>query len=274
MDRCSRASCVSTTFSVIIPTFNAAQTVEACLTSVAAQTFRPLEVLVIDDASKDDTLDAVMACEPSFRAAGITLSCFELEQNRGPSVARNVGISNAKGSHLAFLDADDIWDVRKLEIVAQQIGTPHLGLICHSYTESRDDFDVRVMQPHSARLLSIHRMLLRNPAQTSCAVINRLSVLRFDEEMSYCEDYDLWLRIAEEHVVIQIIGQPLTKLGRPQLSAGGLSENTLRMRLGEARVYYKYCSRAWGRRALLLPVLMAFSILKHIYSWQRRAFAR
>jgi len=118
--------------------------------------------------------------------------------------------------------------------------------------------------------LSIYRMLLRNPAQTSCAVVRRQAELAFDEAMRHCEDYDLWMRIAEHAPVLQLQGSPLTRLNRPQLSAGGLSSNTLYMRAGEMRVYFNFCRRAWLWRAWLLPGLLVFSLLKHAYSWLRR----
>jgi hypothetical protein len=118
--------------------------------------------------------------------------------------------------------------------------------------------------------LTLRGMLLRNPAQTSCAVVRKAPVVVFDEAMRHCEDYDLWLRIGEDFPVLQIIGKPLARLGRPQLSAGGLSSNTLRMRAGEVRVYVNYCRRNWLSRVWLLPGLMILSLLKHAYSWLRR----
>jgi hypothetical protein len=113
-------------------------------------------------------------------------------------------------------------------------------------------------------------MLLRNRAQTSCTVIRNQPGWAFDETMRHCEDYDLWMRIAEHSRVLRLVGNPLTCLGRPQLSAGGLSGNTVRMRVGELRVYFNFCRRAWLYRAWLLPGLLAYSILKHVYSWLRR----
>jgi hypothetical protein len=117
-------------------------------------------------------------------------------------------------------------------------------------------------------------MLVRNPAQTSCTVISNQHAEAFDETMRYCEDHDLWMRMAEHASVFRLIGFPLTRLGRPQLSAGGLSENTMQMRMGELRVYYNFCRRAWVHRVWLLPFLVGFSLVKHVYSWLRRKMRR
>jgi hypothetical protein len=100
--------------------------------------------------------------------------------------------------------------------------------------------------------------------------MRRQNGLNFDEAMRYCEDYDLWMRIAEHSTVLWLEGPPLTLLGRAQLSSGGLSASTLRMRAGQLRVYYKFCGRNWLRRGWLLPPLALFSLLKHLYSMFRR----
>ena len=243
----------------------------ACLTSVVAQTFRPVQVIVIDDNSGDGTRDEVDRCRQSLQQAGIELEYLRLQQNLGPSAARNAGIRMARGTYVSFLDADDIWAAEKLAIVDAQIRDRRPGLVCHSYTDAeRFPFDT-VPKSRTAEVMSIHRMLWRNPAQTSCAVIRRDLGLTFHEGMRYCEDHDLWLRIAERAPVIRILGSPLTRLSRPQLSPGGLSGDTIRMRLGEMRVYYNFCRRSFLRRIWMLPALTLFSVAKHGYSWCRRA---
>ena len=257
------------TYSVVIPAYNAERTIEACLASVALQTLVPLEVLVVDDASRDGTEGSVHRCAERLAAAGTTLRYFRQPHNAGPSAARNKGILEAAGSHIAFLDADDTWRADKLAIVDRFASEPGTGLICHAYTEAAD-FASADGAPHGARPLSVPAMLLRNPAQTSCAVVCRQSDVRFDEAMRYCEDHDLWLRIAERSTVLQLVGGALTRLGRPQLSAGGLSGDRMRMRSGEARVYYRFCRRAWLSRAWVLPFLLLMSFAKHLYSGLRR----
>ena len=263
---------MSETYSVVIPAYNAEKTIEACLASVVAQTLAPVEVLVIDDYSSDGTETAVQRWREPLTAAGIRLEYIRLSQNAGPSVARNKGIRMAKGGYVAFLDADDTWHKDKLAIVDRFASISRAGLVCHAYTEKRS-FEVSTgAGGYKAKTLSIYRMLLRNPAQSSCAVMRKQHALAFDEAMRHCEDYDLWMRIAESSSIMRLVGPPLTRLGRPQLTAGGLSGNTVRMRAAEACVYYNFCQRARLTRAYLLPGLLIFSLLKHVYSFLRRRY--
>lgn len=105
-----------TRVSVIIPIYNAANTLMRCLNSVISQTVKPFEVLVIDDGSTDSSkaiLDEYAVKSPNIRV--IT------QNNKGVSVARNVGIEAAIGDWLMFVDADDFLEPNTLEILTQNI---------------------------------------------------------------------------------------------------------------------------------------------------------
>src|SRR6516162_8414267 len=93
---------------VVIPAYNAACTIERALSSVWRQDYPELEVIVIDDGSTDDTGHRVAACHnPNLRL-------IRLNRNRGECGAMNVGIQEARGEYIAFLDADDEWLDNKL----------------------------------------------------------------------------------------------------------------------------------------------------------------
>lgn len=93
---------------VVIPCFNAAPTVAAAIASARAQSYRPLEIIAVDDRSRDDTL-AILQQE-----AGEDLRVIACSENGGAAAARNRAIAVAKGEYLAFLDADDVWAPEKL----------------------------------------------------------------------------------------------------------------------------------------------------------------
>lgn len=95
--------------SAIIPTYNRAKTIERCLDSVLRQTFQPYEIIIVDDFSKDDTVDKINQYKDP------RIKCIVLEKNSGTQVARNRGIVEAKGDWIAFLDSDDEWTESKLE---------------------------------------------------------------------------------------------------------------------------------------------------------------
>ncbi len=257
---------IERTYSVVVPAYNAEKTIDYCLASVIAQTLAPIEVLVVDDHSLDGTAAAVQRWVNQFSSAGIRLKYFCLDHNSGPSVARNKAIYTAKGSFIAFLDADDLWHKDKLAIVDRFSRASIADLVCHSYTE-KIVFDVSTSYlDYTCEFVSISKMLLRNHAATPCTVIRKQHWVRFNESMSHCEDYDLWLRIAEISPILRLVGPPLTRLGRPPLTPGGLSGDTVKMRIGEVKVYYNFCRRAWLTRGWLLPGLLILSLLKHLYS--------
>lgn len=96
--------------SVIIPTFNRADFISECINSVLMQSYQDFEIIVIDDRSSDNTKEAVLPFLEDKR-----VHYYRLERNSGPAVARNVGIANASGGYIAFLDSDDLWYSKKLE---------------------------------------------------------------------------------------------------------------------------------------------------------------
>ena len=255
------------TYTVVIPAYNAEKFIGACLDSIITQTLPPIEIIIVDDKSKDNTIKVIQSFEKKISQKEINLILYCFEQNKGPSAARNKAISMAKGDFIAFLDADDIWHSEKLHIVDHFIRKSNALFFFHSYSEKLDYSAEVNLDSYRSDKLDLHTMLLRNPAATPCTVISNHFNIVFNQNMHYCEDYDLWLRISEHTPIIKIIGPPLTQLGRPPLSHGGLSGNRLKMRTGEIIVYYNFCSRNWPYRFWLFPCLLLLSFLKHIYSY-------
>ena len=108
--------------SVIIPALNAGRTIAAALGSVFEQTYRHMEVIVVDDGSSDDTAQKVAAW-------GDRVTYFK-QPNAGPGSARNAGIARSTGDFIAFLDADDFWLPTKIERqVAYFVQFPCTGLV-------------------------------------------------------------------------------------------------------------------------------------------------
>src|SRR5215475_3690336 len=95
--------------SAIVTAYNRADTVRRAIESIQAQTMSDLEIVVVDDASQDDTVDVVLSIdEPRLRLVRNI-------RNRGIGGAKNVGVENAQGEYIAFLDSDDTWEADKLE---------------------------------------------------------------------------------------------------------------------------------------------------------------
>src|ERR1700728_3850120 len=121
--------------SVVIPTYNRAATIGRTLDSVVRQTHRPLEIIVVDDGSSDDTLRAV-----DRQGCTVPLTVLALGDNQGAAAARNQGIALARGDFVAFLDSDDEWQPDKiakqlaaLDAAGLEYGASYTGIA--SYAE-------------------------------------------------------------------------------------------------------------------------------------------
>jgi glycosyltransferase involved in cell wall biosynthesis len=170
--------------SVIIPAYNAAGYVVRAVESVLAQTYRPLEVLVIDDGSSDRTAEIVEMLPAPVRLLR--------KSNGGPATARNLGASQARGDWLALLDADDVWYPDKLRLQLGYGLEPDVGMI-HCLPDHRDD-DV---PPR----LTFKQLWRRNWIHNSSVLIRRsafeaLGGFNEARELISVEDYNLWIRVA------------------------------------------------------------------------------
>lgn len=245
-------------FSVVIPVYNGVQTIVRTVDSVLAQTLQAHEVIIVDDASTDDTCALINA------TYGNKVKLLKLATNSGSSAARNAGIEAASGTFIAFLDADDAWHKDKLLLMERILSAnPSISFLFHKYTlESVEELVPDVKLFDTVRKLPFSRLLAGNVISTSCAVIRNDKKELFDDTMRYAEDYDLWLRIAYQQGAY-LADVSLTQLFRPITSAGGISSNRWQMRLGEMKAYARL-ARRYPYFLFLLPLLLLNSLLKHL----------
>ncbi|MCU4714644.1 glycosyltransferase [Bacillus cereus] len=97
--------------SIVIPSYNASSFIKETIQSVQSQTYTNWEIIIIDDVSKDNTRELI---KEEIKKDG-RIQLIELQENGGAAIARNIGINNAKGKYVAFLDSDDLWLPEKLE---------------------------------------------------------------------------------------------------------------------------------------------------------------
>ncbi len=242
-------------FSVIIAAYNAGQTIARALDSVLSQSFPAHEIIVVDDASTDDTFAIIRARYPGVKV-------IQKLDNYGGSVARNTGMEAATGNYIAFLDADDAWHRHKLMLIKTILeSNPGINLFYHPYTQN-DILGKNLPENVVVYKLPFVKLLPGNIIATSCAVIRNDPSFRFDPVMRYSEDYDLWLRIGYKHRVY-FVNIPLTQIYRPFTSKGGVSEKKWKMRKGEMRAYRKLV-RLNPLFIFLLPFLILSSLGKHV----------
>lgn len=218
--------------SVIIPSYNSAQYVGQAVKSALSQTIQEeVEVIVIDDASSDHTQEAVK--EISANMAKRSLIYCRNEKNLGVAETRNKGIRMAKGEYIAFLDADDWWDLEKLDMQADLIKKRD----CPFVFSGRELMDANgeptgkiIDVPNSAS----YKILLLTNCVPCSSVLMKTSVARefYMSHDELHEDYIMWLRVLKKYGEAFAVKKPLLK---SRLSEGGKSRN----KLESAKMHYK-----------------------------------
>lgn len=183
--------------SVIVPAYNAAETLPRALKTVADQTLPPREVVVVDDGSGDGTYDIALGLVDGMKP--VDLKVFR-QENQGAGAARNRAVAEASSTYVAFLDADDEWFPEKLERVMPWLTEKGFSFLSH---------DLEVMENgkshirHPSRHYQeagdhFHALFRRGFISTATTVARREAVLKvggFDVTLPAVQDFDLWLGI-------------------------------------------------------------------------------
>jgi len=184
--------------SVVIPTHNRAEVIGRAVDSVLQQTYPRIEIVVVDDRSTD----ATQAVLQEIRAP--SLKILKTTNSRGAAAARNLGISRSSGDLIAFLDSDDAWESRKIElqVACFRNGPPDLGAVYTKVTAHHSDGSVTQRVPqHRGRIFDV--LQWRNKVGGASSVMVHRSVFDdvglFDIRLPACEDWDLWARIARKY---------------------------------------------------------------------------
>ena len=175
--------------SVIIPTYNRKKTLARAIQSVINQSFSPFEILIIDDGSNDGTEEWGKANFQNIK--------YIYQNNHGVSSARNIGIENAYGDWVAFLDWDDEWLPNKLyEQVKSIESNPKMKFFHTNEIWIRNGVRVNQMKKHKKYGGYIFEKCLDICRISPSSVLIQKEVFDnigiFDESLRVCEDYDLW----------------------------------------------------------------------------------
>ncbi|MDG6080289.1 glycosyltransferase [Erythrobacter litoralis] len=247
-------------FSVVIAAYNADATIGAAIDSVLSQTEENFELIIIDDGSTDRTLATCLAkASDDFRIK------VAAQPNAGVSAARNNGVMKARGTYLAFLDADDIWHAEKLQAHRDlHAANPELKASFARVAFCTEvDGKLKAGRTKSAvpdRFCTLEDVLIENAVCTMSNLVMRrdtfLELGGFDESMRHVEDQDLLARFVGAGHLVR--GIPQTFVGY-RLSEDGLScdfksmyaawrelagrwEESIDLRKGEA-LYCRYLAR-------------------------------
>ena len=223
--------------SVIICTYNRADLLSKAIDSVLSQNYQDFEIIIIDDASTDNTESLVKNFTDN------RIKYYKNDSNLGIAKSRNKGVSLANGEYVAMLDSDDYWlDCNKLQkqldIFNQdkKIGLVGTGIVCVNDKGEKIKEDIFEIKDNLIR----QRILLKNQFAQSSVLFSKEafnSVSGYDESLLVCEDLDLWLKIGKEFKLANIPEPLIAYL----IHAGGISKaNKKRIAFSTDKVINRY----------------------------------
>ncbi|MDY6989123.1 MAG: glycosyltransferase [Thermodesulfobacteriota bacterium] len=262
--------------SVIITTYRRPGLLPRAINSALMQTWRDFELIVVDDASADDTESVVAEFDDS------RMQYVRHDVNRGGPAARNTGIRMAKGKYIALLDDDDEWHAAKLERqvnvfkeAASGVGVVYSGFeVCGENGEF-----VATALPTNKGDLHMN-LLQRNMIGGSSIPLIKMQcfgkVGLFDESLTSCQDWDMWLRISREYE-FDYVREVLT---RGHFHGDQISEDFSAMIPGRARMIEKHMTEFTQYPNILVAHLKRMGKMhclngtwKEAICWFRKALA-
>jgi glycosyltransferase involved in cell wall biosynthesis len=186
----------------LIPTYNYGRFVTQAVESALAQTYRQIEIIVVDDGSSDDTRERLAPYSERIR--------YIYQDNQSVAAARNTGIQAARGNLIAFLDADDLWHPHKLELQMRYLADhPSVRLLAvDRLADGAQHWPCLQDLTHPpARPITVEELVLRPHFAPSGVLVRKecfATVGFFDSSLRNAEDYDMWIRIACRFPVVKL----------------------------------------------------------------------
>lgn len=252
--------------SVVVPCWNCGDTITRAVESIAAQSWLPREVILVDDASTDGTGKVLHAL--AHRHTHGWIKVIEQAENHGPGVARNAGWAVATSPYIAFLDADDAWHPQKLEIqIAWMEAHPEAAVTGTQTTVLEPNQKVpKVIQPCRTKEVTFKQMLLVNMLPTRSVIIRAALPHRFQPGKRYSEDYLLWLSIMADGHRAFVLDVPLAYSFKRDFGVAGLSANLWVFHC-ELLDTYNRLYKAGHIGGITRKLLEAYSFVKLVRRW-------
>jgi teichuronic acid biosynthesis glycosyltransferase TuaG len=271
---------VAAPLTVIIPCYRASKTVRRAFASVLAQTVLPSEVVVVDDYSNDRGSTVSALYELTQFSAAPHVEVVQLESNRGPATARNIGWGRATQEYVAFLDADDVWHPRKLELQLKWMRTHEDATFCsHGAALLKSPTDPWSVPSDPVVFEFGYRTLLPvNFVVTSSVLMRRDSPVRFAQSKRYGEDFLLWLTALSTGGYAGHVRAPLSARFSRTFGGPGLSGNLWQMERSELATYRTLHTS--GRLGIGYYPLFALSLIKfsrrvgRVHLWRAISYLR
>ncbi len=176
--------------SVIMPAYNAQDTIKRAIESVLQQTYSNVELLITDDFSTDNTKDIILAAACKDPRVVI----LENTSNQGVAKTRNHSIRHANGQYIAFLDSDDCWALDKLEKQVALMKEYNVYASHASYYRVTSEYET-IGHVYCKKLITLSDMLKINQIGNLTGIYDASKLGKFYQESIGHEDYDMWLRV-------------------------------------------------------------------------------
>ena len=248
----------------IIPCYNCQDTVGRAIQSVAAQTLIPEELILVNDASTDESLEvirnATLCCPSDW------VRILKLAENKGVGAARNIGWGVAKSPLIAFLDADDTWHPRKIEIQYRWMqDNPNVTLTGHLLARETRDGEWTSPARVRATCITKNQLLFFSPIRTQTIMIRRNEPLRFAERQRFSEDHFLLVNMACLGRRIVLLHAVLGRIHKSNFGEGGLSSSLWAMERDQLKNYVSLL-----RNRKIGPPLFSFAVTWSLAKYFRR----
>jgi len=207
--------------SIIMPLYNSAKYIDETIESVTQQTYLDWELIVVDDCSTDDSAERVK----KWTEQDERIRIIKLARNSGPAVARNMALENASGRIIAFLDSDDLWHPKKLEIQLKYMCARNAAFCFSSYQRLNEDGTQTGRQIKVPSEVTYRQLLKQNVIATLTTIIDRSKTGDFRMLDQGYDDYILWLTLLKKVGVAHGIQESLADY---RIVGGSLSRNKLR----------------------------------------------
>lgn len=258
---------------VIVPAYNASATLQRAISSVLAQSLQAAEIIIVDDASTDDTWTEIERLRSTVAVP--KLVTIRLAENVGAADARNAAWDVATQEYVAFLDADDFWHPRKLEVqYGWMFGHADVALCGHRCEVAVGE--LKAFPPIAevpVRYFGLNSFLVANRLSTPTVMLKRNLGFRFAKGKRYAEDYLLWMSIVSACGPAAFLDLPLAFLFKAKYGASGLSSHIWPSHSGVLDTMSKLrMDRIISGPVWLLA--MAWSWIKFVRRCLRQMFAR
>jgi glycosyltransferase involved in cell wall biosynthesis len=249
--------------SVVIPCYRSAGTIERALASVASQTRLPSEVILVDDASGDDTRELLQRLSQRYEPGWVRL--VFLDQNVGAGSARNAGWNLATQTYVAFLDADDAWHPEKISMQSAYMEAhPDVVLSGHGYRRlSCDHLPDWPVVYGNVTTIRKWPLIFSNKFVTPSVMVRRDVPHRFVEKQRYMEDHMLWLKIACTGDRIVKLDVEMAAIYKDPFGVAGLSAQVWLMERSDLGNYRRLYQKGYIN-AVQFVFLIIYSALKYV----------